>query len=146
MLTKFHIFEKNGGGMQQIERSITSDVLKNLKPNKVLLLLGPRRVGKTNLVKQLAANLGEEKILQLNGEDMATSAVLSQRTVENYKRLLGNYTLLIIDEAQKIEDIGAILKLMVDEISGIKEFYEKFGDTLPNELKTELENLEKRLK
>ncbi|OYU94882.1 MAG: ATPase [Bacteroidetes bacterium B1(2017)] len=106
--------------MQQIERSIAKDLLKKLKPNKVLLLLGPRRVGKTNLVKELAANLGKEKILQLNGEDMATSSVLSQRTVENYKRLLGNYTLLIIDEAQKIEDIGAILKLMVDEISGIK--------------------------
>lgn len=106
--------------MQQIERSIAKHLLQNLKPNKVLLLLGPRRVGKTSLVKTILANLANEKVLQLNGEDMATSAVLKQRTVENYKRLLGNYTLLIIDEAQKIDDIGPILKLMVDEIAGIK--------------------------
>lgn len=106
--------------MQQIERRIEQYLLQSLRPNKVLLLLGPRRVGKTSLVKKLIANLTDERVLQLNGEDMATNAVLQQRTIENYKRLLGNYTLLVIDEAQKIDDIGYILKLMVDEVPGIK--------------------------
>lgn len=66
------------------------------------------------------AGLGEEQVMSLNGEDMATQEVFKLRTVENYKRLLASTTLLIIDEAQKIEDIGAILKLIVDEIPRIK--------------------------
>ena len=105
--------------MKYIERAISDRFLKCLIPNKVLVLLGPRRVGKTSLLKHLATTINEP-ILQLNGEDIATVEVLKQRTVENYKRLLGNYSFLIIDEAQKIPNIALILKLIVDEIDGIK--------------------------
>jgi predicted AAA+ superfamily ATPase len=103
-----------------LNRSIEAKVLHYLWPNKVLLILGPRRVGKTHLLRKVLAQLSQEKVLQLNGEDMATEEVLKHRTVENYKRLLSNYTLLVIDEAQKIPEIGLILKLIVDEISGLK--------------------------
>ncbi|MBU3662848.1 MAG: ATP-binding protein [Bacteroidetes bacterium] len=103
-----------------LNRSIEANVLQYLRPNKVLLILGPRRVGKTHLLRKVLAQLPQEKVLQLNGEDMATGEILKLRTVENYKRLLSNYTLLVIDEAQKIPEIGLILKLMVDEISGLK--------------------------
>lgn len=106
--------------MNTIKRSIEERLKASMMPNKVIVLVGARRIGKTSLVKKIVAELKEEKVLQLNGEDMATAEVLKQRTVENYKRLLGNYTVLVIDEAQKIEDIGSILKLMVDEITGIK--------------------------
>jgi predicted AAA+ superfamily ATPase len=106
--------------MNTIKRSIEECLKASLIPNKVIVLVGARRIGKTSLVKKIVAELKEEKVLQLNGEDMATAEVLKQRTVENYKRLLGNYTVLVIDEAQKIEDIGSILKLMVDEIPDIK--------------------------
>ena len=51
---------------------------------------------------------------------MAVQALLSQRTDENYKRLLGDKKLLILDEAQKLEDVGQILKFMVDTIEGLK--------------------------
>ena len=51
---------------------------------------------------------------------MAVQALLAQRTAENYKRLLGDKKLLIVDEAQKVEGIGQILKLMVDSIEGLK--------------------------
>lgn len=81
--------------------------------------MGPRRTGKTSLLKHLTAQI-DEPILQLNGEDMATAEVLKLRTVENYKRLLGKNKILLIDEAQKIPDIGQILKLMVDEIGDIR--------------------------
>jgi predicted AAA+ superfamily ATPase len=91
-----------------------------LQANKVLVLLGARRVGKTVFLRDLADNYFDEPFLFLNGEDMATTAVLSERTVENYQRLFGNKKLMIIDEAQKIPDIGLILKLMVDNIEGVK--------------------------
>jgi uncharacterized protein len=103
-----------------LERTITSKLLEKLTANKVLVLLGARRVGKTILIQELLNRHINEPYLLLNGEDMATVAILAQRTVENYQRLLGNTRLLIIDEAQKIPDIGLALKLMVDSITGLK--------------------------
>lgn len=103
-----------------IERAITSKLLNKLIANKVLVLLGARRVGKTILIQELLNRHIKEPYLMLNGEDMATMAILAQRTVENYQRLLGSKKLLIIDEAQKIPDIGLALKLMVDSITGLK--------------------------
>ena len=58
--------------------------------------------------------------LFLNGEDQQTIDAFSERSVSNYKRLIGSKNTLIIDEAQKIPEIGQKLKLMVDEITGLK--------------------------
>ena len=55
-------------------------------------------------------------VLWLNGEDADVQAILENRTVANYQRLLTGYTLLIIDEAQYVPDIGRKVKLMIDEI------------------------------
>lgn len=103
-----------------IDRAFRKAVLQKLQANKVIVLLGARRVGKTIFLKDLVDNHLNEEHLLLNGEDISTMAVLTERTIENYKRLLGNKKLLIIDEAQKIPEIGLILKLMVDNINGIK--------------------------
>lgn len=103
-----------------IQRAIKEIFVKKLQTNKVLVLLGARRVGKTVFLRDLADNYFDEPFLFLNGEDMATTAVLAERTVENYRRLFGSKKLMIIDEAQKIPEIGLILKLMVDNIEGVK--------------------------
>jgi predicted AAA+ superfamily ATPase len=105
--------------MKYVEREIEQGFDKFLQANKVLILMGARRVGKTELLKKRLTALKEPYIF-LNGEDATTVSVLSNRTAENYKRLLGDKKLLIIDEAQTIPEIGKILKLMVDEIEGIK--------------------------
>ena len=103
-----------------INRAIKDAFLKKMTPNKVLLLLGARRVGKTSFIEHFINDNIKEPVLELYGEDMSTAEILKQRTVENYKRLMGKHKVLIIDEAQKIQDIGQILKLMVDKIDGIK--------------------------
>lgn len=103
-----------------IPRAIEDSIIKKLKQNKVIVLLGARRVGKTLLLKHLIDQAIHEPFEFLNGEDMAVQALLAQRTAENYKRLLGNKKLLIIDEAQKVDGIGKILKFMVDSIEGLK--------------------------
>jgi len=105
--------------MKYLEREIEKGFDEFLQPNKVLVLMGARRVGKTELLKKQLAET-KEPYLFLNGEDATTVAVLGNRTVENYKRLLGDKKLLVIDEAQTVPNIGKILKLMVDEIEGIK--------------------------
>jgi predicted AAA+ superfamily ATPase len=102
-----------------IERSISGKVKNALKPNKVITILGPRRTGKTEILKKLHSELSE-KTLFLNGDDIETHNLLEYRSSENYKRLLGDITLLIIDEAQEITEIGKKLKLMVDTIDNLK--------------------------
>lgn len=102
------------------KRAVLSEFHKKVLPNKVLILLGARRVGKTDLIKNYLKSIPTETYLQLNGEDKNNVNLLKERSVSNYKRLLANVNLLVIDEAQNIPDIGMILKLIVDSIEGIK--------------------------
>lgn len=103
-----------------IQRAVLKQLESKVLPNKVLLLLGARRVGKTELIKKYLENIPKEDYLQLNGEDIYDASLLKERTVKNYSRLLMNVKLLVIDEAQNIPEIGLILKLIVDSIEGIK--------------------------
>jgi len=103
-----------------LERAVIKDFQQKLIPNKVLLLLGARRVGKTKPVSNFLENYPKESYLKLNGEDINDASLLKERSVNNYKRLLTNIDLLVIDEAQHIPEIGQILKLVVDSIDGIK--------------------------
>ncbi len=103
-----------------INRAIRNSFLEKMLPNKVLVLLGARRVGKTLFLEKLMEENIKEPVLKLNGEDISTIEILSQLSVENYIRLIGKNKVIIIDEAQKVPKIGQILKLMVDNIKGIK--------------------------
>ncbi|KAB1157074.1 ATP-binding protein [Flavobacterium luteum] len=102
------------------KRAVLAEFHRKLLPNKVLILLGARRVGKTELIKNYLSTIPKESYLQLNGEDVEDSNLLKERSITNYSRLLSNVKLLVIDEAQNIPDIGLILKLIVDSIDGIK--------------------------
>jgi len=105
--------------MVYLVRDLSDIILKKLKPNKVVIVFGARRVGKTLLIKEILAKVNEP-VLILNGEDINVHDKLAIRSVENYKQILGTYKLLYIDEAQKIPEIGEKLKLMIDEIDGLK--------------------------
>jgi uncharacterized protein len=102
------------------QRVLAKLVQKAWVPGKVVVLLGARRTGKTFLVNQLIESVGTTKCLLLNGEDMLVQQQLSQRSVSNYKQLVAGYKYLIIDEAQKLPEAGLILKLMVDELKGLR--------------------------
>ena len=103
-----------------LKRALFQDFGKKVLPNKVLILLGARRVGKTELLKNYLHTIPDGSYLQLNGEDINDANLLKERSVANYKRLLHNIDVLVIDEAQTIPEIGLILKLIVDSIDGIK--------------------------
>ena len=105
--------------MKMIERAIYREFQGQIKPGRVLILLGARRVGKTHLLKQIASKLPESQTLFLNGEDQRTIDRMAERSVENFKLLLGSATFLFIDEAQNIPDIGGKLKLLVDEMPDV---------------------------
>jgi uncharacterized protein len=103
----------------EIERYYETAIFKYLKPNKVLVLLGARRVGKTKLIEKVISQT-QEKIIYLNGDDIETHNVLEIQSTANFKRLLGDCKFLVIDEAQDIPNIGKKLKLMVDTIPDLK--------------------------
>ena len=104
--------------MIPIEREILEKLKQSLNKGKVVILLGPRRVGKTYLLNQIKKE--NPFTLMLNGEDLSTVELLERRTVQNYQNLIGKNKLLIIDEAQKIQEIGIKLKLMIDNIPDVK--------------------------
>lgn len=102
-----------------IPREAQKTLKRRLTPGKVIIILGARRVGKTVLIKEYLKSVREKYILW-NGEDLAVHELLRRRTIQNYKNLLGSSELLVIDEAQKIPDIGKILKLIVDSFEKLK--------------------------
>lgn len=104
--------------MIDIPRLLEEPIVNQLGKQKVILLYGTRRVGKTTLIRHIADSFKNE-VLFLQGEDVEVSAILQQRTIANYRRLVGNNKLIVIDEAQAVPDIGKVLKLMIDNINGI---------------------------
>lgn len=80
---------------------------------KVILLLGPRQSGKTTLVR-MTAELSGLDTFWLSGDDSDTRVLLSNTTSTRLKALFGAKRLIIIDEAQRIADIGITLKLCAD--------------------------------
>jgi len=105
--------------MEYLNRELSENILRKLQANKVVIVFGARRVGKTVLVKEILNKI-DEPALTLNGEDINVHDKLAIRSIENYKQILGSNKLLYIDEAQKIPDIGQKLKLMIDEIPDLK--------------------------
>ncbi len=107
-----------------IKREQIKNIHKFLQPNKVVLLLGARRVGKTTLLHQFLDEVSGKKfpvdsILFLNGDDIYTKQFLESQSIVRLKEFIGQKKLIIVDEAQYIEQIGLNLKLIVDHIPGV---------------------------
>ncbi len=102
-----------------IQRSLQQVIESRLGKQKAILLLGPRQVGKTTLVRQLTQS-GEGKIVWFNGDEADTRQLLSNTTSTRLRALIGNHTVVVIDEAQRIPDIGVTLKLIVDNIPEVQ--------------------------
>ena len=101
-----------------IPRLLEKKIESELGKQKVIMLYGTRRTGKTTIIEHIAARHGSD-VLSLQGEDMQVASLLQIRTVANYTQLTKGKKIVIIDEAQAIPEIGKILKLMIDNIKGI---------------------------
>lgn len=102
-----------------IERFLTDRVLKAIEPGKVTILYGPRQVGKTTLLSQLSKELSEP-YLQISGDQLKYREVLSSEDSQKLKGLIGDSKILIIDEAQRVPNIGLNLKIIVDNFPEVK--------------------------
>lgn len=98
-----------------------NDLNQYLRPNKVLVIFGSRQVGKTTLLKNfLSKNAGNFKYRLDSGYDIRIQEILGSSDFEKILEYARGYQLIAIDEAQKIANIGRGLKILVDEIPGIK--------------------------
>jgi predicted AAA+ superfamily ATPase len=98
-----------------VKRAIERQIAEAIGKNKVLIIFGTRRVGKTFLLKAVQEKLNQPAIT-LNGEDFEVQDLLQNITAPNYNLIVGSAKLLIIDEAQAVPNIGQILKFMIDTI------------------------------
>jgi predicted AAA+ superfamily ATPase len=81
-----------------------------LEPNKVLVLYGPRRVGKTTLLEEFLATTTLSYRFD-TGDDLRIQEVLSSQRLDRLKEYVGKKQLIVLDEAQNIPNIGLGLKL-----------------------------------
>src|SRR5437868_5290503 len=88
------------------------------QPNKVMVIYGPRRVGKTTLLKKLLEK--RKDYLFVSGEDREVQHYLSSQSITKLKSFVGDHSLLAVDEAQHISEIGLNLKLLVDHCPGLE--------------------------
>jgi len=97
-----------------LEKTITEKLFKK----KAILLMGARQVGKTTLLKKIVKD--NENTLWLNGDEPDIQALFLNMSATRLKALLGQRNLLVIDEAQRIENIGLRLKLITDSIPEVQ--------------------------
>ena len=102
--------------MKIVSRLLEAKLEAHIGKNKVLLVMGTRRVGKTFLLKAIEKKL-DRQIIKLNGEDLDAQETLQNLREANYRRIIGDANLVFIDEAQAIPEIGKVLKLMIDSFS-----------------------------
>ncbi len=102
-----------------IKRAIVHSIKKRLSDEKALIILGARQVGKSTLLNELDKHF-KQPCLWWNGDDADIRELLKKSNATQLKSLLGNTKTLIIDEAQRIENIGLTLKIIIDRIKDIK--------------------------
>ncbi|MDP2633075.1 MAG: AAA family ATPase, partial [Candidatus Curtissbacteria bacterium] len=98
---------------------IYNDLSKYFHPKEVLIIYGPRRVGKTVLLENFLAKTHLKYKLE-NGGDLGIQEVFSSHRAETLRQYAEGYELIVIDEAQYIPNIGESLKLLLETVPNIK--------------------------
>lgn len=102
-----------------ITRSLINEIKPELFKGKVVLLMGPRQVGKSTLSNSIINELNIP-YESFNGDNHDVRVLFSEINEEKLKRLFGNKKLIIIDEAQRIDNIGLTLKIAVDQLKDVQ--------------------------
>ena len=101
-----------------IHRILQEQITSLLGNGKAIIIMGARQVGKSTLLETIFRH--RENVLWMTGDDLDIQELFSQMTSTRLKAILGNTKTLIIDEAQRIPDIGLRLKLITDQIKDVQ--------------------------
>ena len=100
-----------------IKRELFQKLNEKFNKGKAIVLLGPRQVGKTTLINTC---LEGKDFLFLNGDDPEIRNLLENTGVSKLRSIIGKNTLIFIDEAQRIKDIGLIAKMIIDQFKEVQ--------------------------
>lgn len=101
-----------------IHRRLEDNIRKLLGGKKAIIIMGARQVGKSTLLNQMLDN--QENIIWMNGDDIDIQELFRDISSTRLRALLGNKKTLVIDEAQRIPDIGLRIKLITDQVDGVQ--------------------------
>ena len=94
------------------QRKIFNDVLASFNKGKVVILYGARQIGKTTMAKEIATKFPDFRYISCDLASVQAALVPDSNT--RLKEYLGEHSLIILDEAQQVEDIGLTLKILID--------------------------------
>lgn len=94
-----------------ITRTITQNLIADCDNKKAIVVIGPRQVGKTTLIQKIVEG---KKTLFLNGDDPQTRLQLATANFQFLLQLVTDYDTIVIDEAQRIENVGVVVKMLID--------------------------------
>lgn len=101
-----------------IRRKIQDSITKRLNSGKAIIIMGARQVGKTTLLRQIFGDRND--VLWLSGDEQDVRTMFENITSTRLMQYIGNNNTVVIDEAQRIEDIGVKLKLITDNIPNVQ--------------------------
>ncbi|MCL2502960.1 MAG: AAA family ATPase, partial [Bacteroidales bacterium] len=99
-----------------IKRQIEHQIRKKIGMGKAIIIMGARQIGKTTLLRQI---FGEDA-LWLNGDEYEVRHLFAHISAVRLQALIGKHSTVVIDEAQRIEDIGLKLKLITDNLPKVQ--------------------------
>lgn len=102
-----------------IGRSIEKNIRHRMLDGKAIIIMGARQVGKTTLIRQILEG-SDESAFWFNGDEADTRNLFENISATRLKNLIGNHQIIVIDEAQRIADIGIKLKLITDQIPSVQ--------------------------
>ncbi|MFM7401120.1 MAG: AAA family ATPase [Bacteroidota bacterium] len=105
--------------MKEIARDLLPGLRERLFGGKAVILLGARQTGKTTLLRILLRQYSDESVW-LNADRPEIRTMLTEASVATLRQLTGGKRLVVIDEAQRIKNIGLTLKLFTDEMPEIQ--------------------------
>ncbi|MEA2013536.1 MAG: AAA family ATPase, partial [Verrucomicrobiota bacterium] len=96
-----------------IKRKLEEEIKSKFFGGKIILIMGPRQVGKRTLTKIITEKYTED-LLWFNGDASDVRGLFSDTTAVQLERIIGKKKIIVIDEAQRIKNIGLTLKIMID--------------------------------
>lgn len=102
-----------------IKRKLEEVIANQLFKGKAIILVGPRQVGKTTLLREFIRR-SDKQVLSLNCDEPEAQTMLTNTNVAKLQTIIGNNELVVIDEAQKVDNIGLTLKLIVDNMPDVQ--------------------------
>jgi len=105
--------------MKLVKRTLQDTIEQHLFGGKAILLIGARQVGKSTLLEQVVKDRTEH-ILRLNCDEPEVREMLTNINSQQLRLLIGSHKIVLIDEAQRVTNVGLTLKLIVDNFPDVQ--------------------------